>query len=243
MQSLSISSFTRSRFQRDGYLVIDEFVDHDMLARLRAAADLAFQQVVDGTLAARATHPRLTWWRLPDGRPYVFKIKPVLDLAAAFTEATLSDALRSLASAILGVDAVLMEDKVTYKTALTDEARWADLPVLGEDVRKHSDAAYFTARGFGRVVTVALCLDDCPAAAGALQVWPGSHERPIRHEPTRNQGPVVVDEDAPEKQTVTLEAAAGTLLAWDAALVHASGPNSTGKPRRLLVLGYTASSA
>ncbi|XTZ15382.1 phytanoyl-CoA dioxygenase family protein [Micromonospora echinospora] len=243
MRMLSVSNTMRSRLRRDGYLTIPDAVDQGTLAGLRAAADLAFERVVGETLADRITHSRLTWWRLPDGRPYVFKIKPVADLAPPFHEMTSASAIRDVASVVLGANAVLMEDKVTYKTALTEDAAWADLPILGEDVRKHSDAAYFAARGFGQVITMALCLDDCPAEAGALQVWPGSHERPARHQPTANQGPVVTDEDAPDEQAVTLEAGAGTLLTWDAALVHASGPNRTDRPRRLLVLGYTASNA
>ncbi|MEV4716669.1 phytanoyl-CoA dioxygenase family protein [Micromonospora noduli] len=237
----ALGNSAQSRFQQDGYLTIEGFLERETLSRLQAAADLAFQQVVGHTLSLRSAHPRLTWWRLPNGRPYIFKIKPVVDLAPAFDQAAASDEIRILASAMLAADVMLMENKVTYKAALADDAGWADLPVLGEDVRKHSDAAYFAARGFARVITVALCLDDCPAAAGALQVWPGSHRRLVRHEPTANQGPVVPDEGAPDDQAVTLEAPAGTLLAWDAALVHASGPNSTGKPRRLLVLGYAAS--
>ena len=114
------------------------------------------------------------------------------------------------------------------------------MPVLGEEVRKHSDATYFAARGFSRVLTVAVCLDDCPAEAGALRVWPGTHRRPVEYVPTADQGPVVPDESAPDDEAVTLTAEAGTVLAWDAALVHASEANLTDKPRRLLVLGYTA---
>jgi ectoine hydroxylase-related dioxygenase (phytanoyl-CoA dioxygenase family) len=55
---------------------------------------------------------------------------------------------------------------------------------------------------------------------------------------TERQGPVVPDEQAPDSAAVTLVAAAGTVLIWDANLVHASGPNLSDEPRRLLVLGY-----
>ncbi|MFF5051721.1 phytanoyl-CoA dioxygenase family protein [Micromonospora sp. NPDC000663] len=229
----------RAAFDEHGYLVISEFIDAATLTGLRAAADLAFDTVVGATLAQQAPHPRLTWWRLPDGRPYVFKLKPVADLAPLFGEVVASDAVLGVASAVLGGASTVMEDKITYKVPLETEAGWATLPVLGEEVRKHSDAAYFAARGFGRVLTVALCLDDCPAEAGALRVWPGSHHRPVAHVMTPEQGPVVPDESAPDHAAVTLEAAAGSLLAWDSALVHASDPNRTVNPRRLLVLGYT----
>jgi ectoine hydroxylase-related dioxygenase (phytanoyl-CoA dioxygenase family) len=60
---------------------------------------------------------------------------------------------------------------------------------------------------------------------------------------TDTQGPVVPDAAAPDTDAVLLTADAGTVIAWDAALVHASGPNTSGHSRRLLVLGYTAISA
>ena len=230
-------------FARDGYLVLPDLIGNGALTQLRDAADRIFDRVVGATLTKRATQPRLTWWRLPDGRPYVFKVKPVVDLDPRFRAVASSAVVADVAAAALGRPARLMEDKVTYKTPLQDDAAWAALPTLGEEVRKHSDAAYFEARGFGKVITVALCLDDCPAEAGALQVWPGTHRREVTHVATADQGPVVPDESAPDSAAVTLEAAAGSLMVWDSALVHASDPNRTSNPRRLLVLGYTARDA
>jgi ectoine hydroxylase-related dioxygenase (phytanoyl-CoA dioxygenase family) len=239
MRALQIDPSLRNRFEEDGYIVLPGALDPATVAGLREAARLSFERVVGTTIAERATNPRLTWWLLRDGRPYVFKIKPVTDLAETFAETASGWPLIELATTLLGSQATLMEDKVTYKTALDIEAPWADLPVLGEEVRKHSDAAYFESRGFGRVLTVVLCLDDCPAEAGALRVWPGSHRASIEQVPTAEQGPVVPDESAPDAAAVTLTGEAGTVLAWDSALVHASGPNQTTSPRRLLVLGYT----
>ena len=73
-----------------------------------------------------------------------------------------------------------MEDKVTYKPPLDQDASWAGLPELGEEVRKHTDAAYYATRGYPRVLTVAVCLDPCTERAGALRVWPGSPTPPPR---------------------------------------------------------------
>jgi hypothetical protein len=243
MQTMPISAATRTAFREFGYVVLADAVDPATLKDLREAAGLIFDRVVGTTLVERVTHPRLTWWRLPDGRPYVFKVKPVADLVPAFAEVARNRSLLDTASALLGGAATLMENKVTYKATLDVNAEWAALPVLGEEVCKHSDAAYFAERGFGRVLTIALCLDDCPAEAGALRVWPGSHRRQLENVPTADQGPVVPDESAPDAAAVTLTAAAGTVLAWDAALVHASGPNQTDNQRRLLVLGYTVGSS
>jgi ectoine hydroxylase-related dioxygenase (phytanoyl-CoA dioxygenase family) len=132
-----------------------------------------------------------------------------------------------------------MEEKITYKQRISMTSDWPSLRVLGEEVHKHSDAAYFHARGFhDPIVTLTICLDDAPAESGTVRVWPGSHRQHLPHVPTKDHGPVVPDAAAPDEASVTLTASAGSVLAWDARLVHASGPNTTGNPRRLLILGY-----
>lgn len=233
-----------ARFESDGFLVVPDMVDAAELEHLRSDADSVFEHRAQAMVAVRRADDRVTWWRLPSGRPYVLKIKPVLDIAPAAHALAHGHRLTNLAAALLGGPPELMEDKFMYKQELTTEAaEWATLPVLGEEVRKHTDAAYFAARGYGRVLTVAICLDDCTPESGALRVWPGTHRRDIAMVPTDTQGPVVPDDAASDKDAVLLAADAGTVLAWDAALVHASGPNTSGHPRRLLVLGYTATSA
>jgi hypothetical protein len=209
-----------------------------VLDQLRAETDRVLWRLLSQMVAARALDPRITWWRLGSGQPYVLKIKPVLDLAPAAAALAHGAGLGRLATDLLDRPALLMEDKLMVKQKVDVAAGWAELPVLGEEVCKHTDAAYFEARGYNRVLTVALCLDDCTDEAGALRVWPGTHRRPVQHVPTANQGPVVPDHAAPDADAVLLEAPAGTVLAWDARLVHASGPNRSGRPRRLLVLGY-----
>lgn len=91
-------------------------------------------------------------------------------------------------------------------------------------------------------MTIAVCLDDCAVNAGPVRVCPGTHRRAIPSIPTEN-GPVVPDSAAPDAASIPLTAAAGAVLAWDSRLVHASGPNTTGRPRRLLVLGYAPTPA
>ncbi|MDQ7903499.1 phytanoyl-CoA dioxygenase family protein [Phytohabitans sp. ZYX-F-186] len=229
------------RLAEEGYIVLPDLIPTSTLQRLRVEADAVLTCLLDQMEVARTTDPRVTWWRLATGRMYVLKVKPVLDLAPMAAGVAACDVLRGLMAELLGGRPQLMEDKFMYKQEVDVLARWATLPVLGEEVCKHTDAAYFAARGFSRVLTVAVCLDDCTEATGALRVWPGTHRQAIEHIPTANQGPVVPDDVAPDRAAVLLEAFAGAVMIWDSALVHASGPNTTSRPRRLLVLGYTCS--
>jgi ectoine hydroxylase len=165
----------------------------------------------------------------------------VLNLSVTATALAQDRALTGLAGQLLGGPAHLMENKITYKQRVA--GNWPGLRVLGEEVHKHSDAAYFHARGYpDPVVTIAVCLDDCAVNAGPVRVCPGTRRRAIPSIPTEN-GPVVPDSAAPDAASIPLTAAAGAVLAWDARLVHASGPNTTGRPRRLLVLGYAPTPA
>ncbi|GIJ28853.1 hypothetical protein Vqi01_40150 [Micromonospora qiuiae] len=239
-----VSAQQIDHFATHGYLVLPDLVPAATIQKLRVEADDLLDQRLAQMIATRSADPRVTWWRLPDGKPYVLKVKPVVDLSP--TAAALADDSRlcGVVTDLLGApDPTLMDNKLMYKRTIDIAAGWATLPVLGEEVRKHTDAAYYAARGYPRVLTVAVCLDPCTAAAGALRIWPGSHRRTIEMVPTLNQGPVVPDQDAPDEAAVTLVAAPGTVLIWDAALVHASGPNTSGHPRRLLVLGYSPTPA
>jgi ectoine hydroxylase len=230
-------------FAEAGFAVLPGFIPATTVELLRVDADAVLNRLLSAMAATKTADPRVTWWRLPSGRVYVLKVKPVIDLAPVAAGVAASAELHDAATGLLGGPPRLMDNKFMYKQEVEVVAPWADLPVLGEEVRKHTDAAYFAAHGYGRVLTVAVCLDDCTEAAGALRVWPGTHRQAIQHIPTANQGPVVPDHAAPDRDAVTLEATAGSVLIWDSALVHASGPNTTSRPRRLLVLGYAADGA
>lgn len=232
----AVSSQQLDRFAANGFLVLPDMVSATAIEALRFEADAVLRQLLGHMVETRTRDPRVTWWRLPSGKPYVLKVKPVVDLSPTALEVASSAPLRAIVADLLGAPPRLMENKFMYKQVV--DVEWAELPVLGEEVRKHTDAAYFCARAYHRVLTVAVCLDPCTEAAGALRVWPGSHRLPVETVATDNQGPVIPDTAAPDAEALTLIAAPGWTLAWDAALVHASGPNISGRPRRLLVLGY-----
>lgn len=235
-----ISTRLLRSFQTEGYTVLPGVLSGVVLEDLRTEASVLLRRLMACMDDTGEADPRVTWWRLPTGEPYVFKVKPVLDIAPTAGVVARNGQLLEAVERLLGEPPVLMEDKITYKQRMTMAPPWSSLRVLGEEVRKHSDAAYFHARGYrDPIVTVAVCLDDVPADSGPVRVWPGSHLQDLPHLPTLEHGPVVPDTYAPDETSVPLIAGAGSVLAWDARLVHASGPNTTGSPRRLLVLGYT----
>jgi hypothetical protein len=237
----TLSATDAECFAANGYLVLTDLIPMSTVRRICEDAHALLSSLLHRMVSTTTADPRVTWWRLASGQPYVLKVKPVADLAPSAAALALSPRLTDAAAELLGSAPRLMEDKIMYKQAVDVDAGWANLPTLGEEVCKHTDTAYFANRGYQRVLTVAVSLDECTAAAGALRVWPGTHQRCVPMVPTTHQGPVVPDHAAPDTDAVTLAADPGSVLIWDAALVHASGPNTSGRPRRLLVLGYASS--
>jgi ectoine hydroxylase-related dioxygenase (phytanoyl-CoA dioxygenase family) len=72
-----------------------------------------------------------------------------------------------------------------------------------------------------------VALDDFTLANGCTRLIPGSHR-----DPPRASG------DELERLTVRVEATAGSVIAWDAGLVHAGSANRTDRPRRALSLFF-----
>ena len=232
-----------SRFTPDGYVIWPNALQLGIIADLRTAADELLSHTIDVVVREQRPDDRLTWWRLPTGQPYVLKIKSVVEQAPQVAALVAGSVTQGLATELLGGQVEVIDSKFMCKAAIDISADRIDLPELGEEVCKHTDAAYYRTRGYDRVLTVAVCLDDCTETAGSLQVWPGTHMVNITMLSTERQGPVVPDEVAPDNDAVSLFAPAGSILAWDSALIHASGPNLSGRPRRLLVLGYAATEA
>ncbi|GAA0426218.1 hypothetical protein Acor_54850 [Acrocarpospora corrugata] len=214
-------------FRLDGFTVLPTGVLPDALARMRIDA----QRFLD---TSGPDDPAATCWRLPSGETYLLKIKSVIRRSPAAQK--IAGEVQPQVERLLGTPARLMDDKITYKQRVPWEPPDR---VLDEEIRKHTDAAYYHQRGFGDpIITVAVCLDDCTAESGAVRVWPGTHRRDVPHLQTQLQGPVVPDEAAPDDSAMILEAPAGSVLAWDARLVHSSRANRSGHLRRLLILGY-----
>ena len=88
-----------------------------------------------------------------------------------------------------------------------------------------------------RSVTLWIALDDIGGTVGngALAVLPGSH---LDAEDLRGPAipaPYLSDLVTFWKRTVPVDVRAGDAIVWDARVVHGSGPNLSGRPRRAIV--------
>ena len=225
------------KLRERGYVAVPGVLSAASCARLRSECERILSALVAGGPAGGGA--RLHGWTLPTGEAYAFKVKPIADLSHAIAGLADHPLLRAILARLLRGTPRLIEDKLMLKQPLPDRGATSGGPVLGPEVHRHIDGAYFARRGLSTdVVSSAFVLDDCQSASGPLRVWPGSHRRAIALEDGGPHGPIVPDRAAPESEAVELVVPAGSLLLWHSRLVHASRANRSGRPRRLVVFGH-----
>jgi ectoine hydroxylase len=113
----------------------------------------------------------------------------------------------------------------------------------GGEIEPHQDFPYWEgyAPHAAQVVTAMLYLDDATVANGCLEIVPASHRgglRPMRGDASgidsKRMDPARFDTG----ELTPVEAPAGSILFFDAFLVHRSGANRSDKDRRALLYSY-----
>jgi phytanoyl-CoA hydroxylase len=247
----------RASYDRDGFVVIPDFIDAATIASLRARAEAI---VADAAAATRATFSArddnaarpadasfLTSGyavrcfyeegafddggelRVPVARA-INKIGHALhDLDEVFATFTHSEKLDVVARTLGIADPRIYQSTYIFKQ-----------PRIGGDVRRHQDATYFDTDP-QTVTAFWFALDDADAANGSLMAKPGTHHGPLRER-------FVVDDDGARLEHLdaapwpALEAMepiavrAGALVIMHGLLPHASGPNATDRSRHAYIV-------
>ena len=229
--------------ERDGYVVREGVVAGDELARIQSACE---------ALVARLVARELTTPRIPAGS-YLFQADPELativkwepehpdvvqgvepfahfdaELRAWGEDARFVDPIRDLLGCA-GVE--LFTEKLNVKRAQ-----------VGGPIVLHQDHPYWVANSVdaSQIATALLFLDDAHRGNGGLEVLPGSHAAgPREGGAKRGFGrfelpPGSID----ERELVTLEVPAGSVVWFGSLLVHRSLPNRSGGDRRTLLYSY-----
>lgn len=135
--------------------------------------------------------------------------------------------LQALAAALLGRPVVFHQSTVVVKPALDGQA----FPL-------HQDVVYFGAADVP-YVSLSVHLDDTTPENGPLRFVPGSHLAGVRSHARPLGGKSVLVEGSMD-DTVEVCARAGDVVAFSHLTVHASYPNRSDRPRRLVRVGYHA---
>ena len=113
---------------------------------------------------------------------------------------------------------------------------------FGSPVEWHQDWSFYPHTN-DDLLAVGVCIDPMTMENGALLVIPGSHKGPVLDHHSKSRGVfvgAVTDEDFTGENAVPILLGAGGISIHHVRTLHASAPNTSPNPRRLLLSQYCA---
>lgn len=226
-------------FERDGYVAIENAFTPDEVARMRKEADSILELIVNSSLGLGRKSRRLDLVELSNGRQIVRKIQPIIDLSLYLAEISQDERFLGPMHTIMDDKPVLLEEKLNYKEALPEALSGIEAPTRTSDrFPIHSDWAYYRSNGYPQsVLSSAIAFDDCEADSGPFHVWPGTHKEHLPHDKV-DIGLEVRSGHIDPEGGIDLLVPAGTVMIFSSMLIHNSRPNTSGRPRRLMIYSH-----
>ena len=226
------------QFRREGYVVLPAAFNAAEVRRMREEADRILELILNSSVALKRRSGRLDWRELPDGSQIVRKIQPINDLSGYLAEVSNDPRLIEPMRQIMGHEPILMEEKLNYKQPLLERIEGVEIRPTDDRFPIHNDWAYYKAQEYPQdILSSAISLDDSPPESGPIHVWPGSHVSHLEHDPVPiglQVKPELIDYDG----GFDILAPAGSVMIFHALLVHNSRPNTSGRPRRIMIYSH-----
>ena len=209
-----------ARYRRDGFVLVDGFLDADELADWRSATDAAVaQRLALGGAAAGDEYYQRTFLQL----------QRLADTNDAIAELVLDHRLGEILATLAGIDGV----RVWHDQALIK-------PPYGNPTAWHLDNPFWSFFSHD-AISIWVALDDARVENGCLWYLPGTH-RSARFELTEIGSSFGALFDAyPEWlgiEPVPAPCAAGGAVFHNGLVAHAAGANITPRSRRAMTCAY-----
>ena len=233
-----LSDSQKEQFWNDGFLVVENAVEHDALLALQAT----FSDWVEQSREHKAPFGETI-----DGRPR-FDVEPghtaeipglrrinaPVEISQAYFDAMASSQMTDCVAELIGPNVKAHHSKVNSK-----------LPGGATQVKWHQDFP-FTPHSNDDLITALLMVDEVTEENGPLEVIPGSHKGDIHglwHDGVFTGS--VADDIAADCQTraVTCTGSAGSVCLMHTRLLHGSAPNLSKQSRTLFICVYSAEDA
>lgn len=217
----------RSAYEQDGYLVVPNAVEPELLQEIRDALERIEQAVAADTLS-----PGLRRWVTLE-RDRVDKYMGTSD------SATISNIMEVPLFDPIFRDLIAYPRVLDVLETLFDSTEFSfhnykcicKMPGGKSAFRWHRDLPYLE-HTQPNLITCMLCIDPMTAENGATVVCPGSHRVPF-------ESITAEDMDLPESAVpanrVTVECPAGSAVLFHINIVHGGGPNMSQHPRRNVI--------
>jgi ectoine hydroxylase-related dioxygenase (phytanoyl-CoA dioxygenase family) len=230
-------------FQEHGYVAMERVFSDDEVQRMRKEADDILELILNSSNSLERQSGRLDLVRNELGF-LVRKIQPINDLSLYLSQISADSRLLDPMRALMNEEPILMEEKLNYKQPLPGLSFGFETKPRGTDrFPVHNDWAYYRAQNYPQgIISSAITLDDCPAESGPIHIWPGTHKSHLEHESVDiglQVQPGLVDFEGGEDLLLP----AGSVAFFSSLLVHNSRPNTSGKPRRMMIYSHYPASA
>jgi ectoine hydroxylase-related dioxygenase (phytanoyl-CoA dioxygenase family) len=204
-----------ARMRRDGYLVVRNFVNSNQLEEL-----LQWTAQLEGAPEASGRH----WVYREDsltapGQRVIQRIENFCPYHTGFDRFIRDSALVRWSGALMGAPVVLFKDKINFK-----------MPG-GAGFKAHQDQQAGWTVYAPLFVTAMVTLDPATLENGCLEVSAGRHREGLIGEQWKP-----LEEQGLSLQAVPTEP--GDVIFFDSFVPHASKPNLTDSPRRILYITY-----
>jgi ectoine hydroxylase-related dioxygenase (phytanoyl-CoA dioxygenase family) len=221
MAHASAPADTRSRYERDGYVIARGLFGPDRVAALAADAE----RLLARTDLIHTNNIRCRWQNdAVTGECRFDCFDPVIDLSEACAGAARDPALLGLIGDAYGEPACLFKDKLIFKAPGTlgyklhqDYISWPSFPIS--------------------FLTAIVAIDRADAQSGATEVFTGYHQQGCLSEADGKYHQLPDDAVDPARGVV-LELAPGDVAIFSGYTPHRSASNASRHPRRLLYLSY-----
>lgn len=230
------------QYREEGYALVPQFIDGDVLLRLKAETDRIYQEGLKHHATWR--HGNLAFEILPEetfGKRYVIQAYWMAWMSGIYEAFRRSEPYLTLLEPILGRDIRQVAQQIHWKppgAGLTgyrfhQDIRFRAKPEAFRDIARSS-------------VTTGLAIDPSTRDNGCLQVVPGSHKRGYLG--LSDEGDTIMKGLTSEQELashgitsddiVWLEQEPGDLALWGLLTVHGSLPNTSEHDRAFALSSY-----